>query len=149
MAFDISDQSDLTALKNEIENDPASIGYNVNSTNDLVEKVNSDAANTTGATVNKPLDDLTVADVSEVVNEAEFTALGEYDKEWVKALINQSSGAKVSAYKGKFLEVFASGSATRTSAQALLSTPASRAEELFGYGTKITRADWIAARGNG
>lgn len=151
MTFDRRSATDLTTLKNEVNNDPALIGYSgsVNLTRDLLALLNTPASNTTGATVNRSIDDVTVAELSAVVDSTEYAALSEYDKEWVKSLIAQPQDAALPPYKAKFLSIFGAGSDTRTAALRLLSRAASRAEELFGIDTVLSRHDWIAARENG
>jgi hypothetical protein len=144
MAFDRSNQDDLTALRNEILNDPLTLGYAPESGDirNITELINGG-----GRSVTKPIEMLTVAEISGAIDSAEFASLAEYNKEWVKSVINQPADSPVSRYRVKFLSVFGSGSPTRLAVQALLSTTGSRAEELFGIGTKISKEDWFAARG--
>ncbi len=154
MAFDVNDPADLAALKSEIETDPLAHGYDPNDTAQLLGIINDVAQNlTVPSTVERSLDDVAIPEVSEVIDEAEYAALGEYDKDWTKTFIAQPAGGSegtanitLRPFKGKFLEVFPNGSNTRAAAQALLTVEGSRGESLFGFGTTITRSDWIAAR---
>jgi hypothetical protein len=147
MPFDRTNSADLTALKTEVNTDPQSIGYNASgSTQGILDLLNTASSNTTGATTTKPISDLIVAEVAAEIDPTEYSLLTGYAQEWVKSMINQNSEASLIAYKDKFLDLFGAGSATRTNVQALLSPAASRAEELFGYGTVIDRNDWITAR---
>ncbi len=151
MAFDITDPADLAALQTEVLTDPLAHGYDPDDTAQLLGIINDVAQNlTVPSTVNRSLDDVAIPEVSEVIDETEYAALGEYDKDWTKTFIAQPAGDQASTtlrpFKGKFLEVFPNGSNTRTAAQALLTVEGSRGESLFGFGTVITRDDWIAAR---
>ena len=150
MAFDNTDPADLQSLQTEVNTDPTSIGYTPTPTDDLLDQLNTFEANDagTGSTDStRSLDDVAVSEVAEVIDEAEYAALDEYDKDWVKTLIAQPEETTLRPYKGKFLEVFPNGTTTRTNATALLTVSnSSRAEVLYGWGTVITSADWSAAR---
>ena len=87
-----------------------------------------------------------ISEVSVVINSAEFSALTEFQKIWVEMFINRSDGTSIKDYKAGFLSIFLGDSATRAAAAALQQKDASRAEELFGVNTVITRNDFIQAR---
>lgn len=144
MAFDITNNADLLALRSEVETDPAGVGYAAVSGNQaaLVELVN----NKTTTQVTRPVDDIDVSQVAAVIDTGEYDALSAYDKEWVKMLIARPANTSLKAFKNKFLEIFPNGTQTRTDAVALQQVDGSRAEVLFGYGTVITALDWHAAR---
>lgn len=151
MAFNRNNQADLTALKNEVINDPAALGYAAvaDVTASLLAKLNDNTL-TGGATVNRDIDVITVTDVAGIIDSGEYDALSAYNKEWVKAFIQQGNNATVKDYKDKFLELFpVATSTTGAAANGLRSKAASRAEILFGADTVITRYDWIAARDKG
>ena len=154
MAFDNTNQADLTALKNEVDTDPTLIGYTPDNTESLLNQLNTFEANEAGSgptDSTRELDDVTIPEVSEVIDEAEYVALSEYDKDWVRTFIAQpAEGGTLRPFKGKFLEVFPGGTTTRANAVLLLTVPdSSRAEVLWGSGTVITRDDWLLARENG
>lgn len=148
MSFDAKNPADLAALKSEIDVDPVSIGYGTaNGTTAIVLSMLNDAdKNTTNATTTRPLNEIKISEVSVVINSAEFTALTEFQKLWVEMFINRSDGTNIKDYKVGFLSIFSNGSATRTAAAALQQKQASRAEELFGVNTIISRNDFIQAR---
>jgi len=148
MAFDNSNSADLTALKNEYVNDPESIGYAAanGTTRAILALLNVAANNTTNATVNRPTDELLISEVAAVIDPTEYAALSEYEKEWVKMFINRENGADIKEYQAMFLAIFANGTTSRTDAIALRVKAASRAEQLFGVNTVITRNDLIKAK---
>ena len=148
MSFDAKNLSDLAALKSEIETDPQAIGYSTsNGTTALIlSMLNDSAKNTTSAKTTRPLDEIKISEASTIINSTEFSALNEFQKLWVEMFINRSDGTDIKDYKVGFLAIFLNGSATRTAAAALQQKDASRAEELFGVNTVITRNDFIQAR---
>lgn len=151
MAFDNTNPTDLAALKSEYINDPEAIGYAAaNGTTKVILSLLNDAANNaTGATVNKPSEELDIPEIAAVIDSTEYDALSAFDKEWVKMFINKPAEEMLKPYRAKFLEIFGNGTATRTAVLALRRKSASRAEELFGVNTVITRHDLILARENG
>ena len=148
MSFDAKNLVHLALLKSELDVDPEGIGYGTaNGTTAIVLSMLNDAAkNTTGATTARPLDEIKISEASTIINSAEFSALTEFQKLWVEMFINRSDGTNIKDYKVGFLAIFLNGSATRTAAVALQEKDASRAEELFGVNTVITRNDFIQAR---
>lgn len=147
MTFDRSSATNLATLKNEVNDDPQTMGYHLNgNTNDILLKLNRADQNVTGAAYNREVSELTVFDIASVIDPIEYDALSAYDTEWIKMFINQDMGTSALEFKTKFLSLFDPGSATRTAVNALLSVAVSRSEELFGYGTVISKQDWIAAR---
>ena len=140
--FDRSNSSDLTALKNEILNDPNSLGYNPS----LGTQTVLDLINAKSASITAPIDSLTVSDISTAVDSGEFALTSEYDKEFVKMFINKPEDTTLEPYRDKLVSIFPNGSATFTAIQAKRSITGSRAEQLFGLGTVINRQDFLAAR---
>ena len=147
MPFDQSNAADLTALKTEVETDPSGRGYIAQAGNTFqqVDLLNEDI----GAAVTVPTEDLNIPDIAAVIDATEYGALSDYDKEWVKMFINQPVEIGLKQFQAKFLSLFGNGSATRTAALALKDKTGSRAEELFGAGTRITRGDLLEALKNG
>ena len=139
-----NDPADLQALKDEVNNDPAGRGYAavLENIDELVALINEDI----GASFTIDIEDLNVSEVAEAVDVTEYGSLAEYDKEWIKMLINKDEEVMLMPYRSKFLSVFPGGGDTRTAVVALLNRSGSRAEVLFGINTEISRQDWIAAR---
>lgn len=147
MAFDRTNPSHLLALKNEVNLDPAGMGYIPSGgTIDILNLLNLAENNVGGDTVLRPTEELDVPDIAAIISPAEYAALSEYDKEWVKMFINKPAEEMLRPYQSKFLQLFPNGSVTRTAALALRPKPASRSEVLFGVNTFISRDDWFAAR---
>lgn len=148
MAFNRTDPTDLTTLKNEVNTDPNAQGYAavIDSTGEILKLLNDPALNQGSPTINRPTEELDVPEIAGVIDGNEYAALGEYDKEWVKMFINQASDVTLKPFQSKFLEVFAIDSNTTIAALALRAKPASRAEIVFGVNTIIGREDWLAAR---
>lgn len=141
MAFDGSNAAHLAALKTEIDTDPQAIGYGENNYQ-RVQQINDPAH---GAAITKDLDDIDVIEVAGAIDDTEYGALSAFGQAWVNAMIQQADGASAKPYKAKFLALFPGGSTTRTAALALLNTTGSRAEELWGYGSRVSRRDIIKA----
>ena len=148
MSFDAKNLVHLALLKSELNVDPEGIGYDTaNGTTAIVlSMLNDSDKNTTDATTTRPLDEIKISEASTIINSTEFAALADYQKSWVEMFINRSDGVSIKDYKAGFLAIFSNGSATRTAAAALQQKDASRAEELFGVNTVITRNDFIQAR---
>ena len=145
--FDVEDPVDLAALKSEVNTDPIAMGYVPDAMDDgVIFLINDVDSNKAPEQVTRPLDDIAIAEVAEVIDPTEYDALTAYDKLWVESLINRAEGESIVPYKSKFLTLFPNGSVTRTAALALLPKDATRAEVLFGINTVITNSDWVAAR---
>ena len=112
----------------------------------ILGKLNDPAQNVGSPTINRPTEDLDVPEIAEVIYPAEYSALAEYDKEWVRMFIGRPENAPLKPYQGKFTSVFPGGSVTLTAVLALRVKPASRAEILFGVNTVISRPDYAAMR---
>jgi len=136
----------LIALQNELTNDPLTIGYvDVRSETDrLLRRLNRSKYNLAAAKIRRPFEELDVSDISAVIDSGEYAALGEYDKEWVKAFINVQDNARLKPYKPKLWFLFDKDSVTRAAIQSIRLKQPSRAEDLFGVNTVITRADFAA-----
>ena len=148
MAFDGNDPADLLALKNEVNNDPASMGYAaaVDNTSDLLSLLNETIHNTTpedGATA------LTCEDLLKMLF-AENISAG--DQFRVQLIFEMTDGADsdISRFKSE-VAALDTGLASKINAHV---RPLTRAEVLFSdldaNGVKevvnISRLDWIAAR---
>ena len=142
MSFDRNNNADLQALKSEVLTDPIDRGYVPNGGDvAIMHLLNEDI----GRTVTRSIDDVKVFEVAAVIVPADYDALSDYNKEWVKMFITRPADAKLRDYRVKFQQIF-TGSDTLTAAVALLDVTGSRAEELFGFGTVISSNDIAAAR---
>ena len=147
MGFDRTNSADLAALKTEVEANPAGMAYvTPGPTAPLVAILNDPESNVTNATVQRPTEELDIPEIAGVIDSTEYAALDSYGQRWVQMFIGRAADVVLRPYQSKFLELFGDGSATRTAAIALRTKDASRAEELFGVNTVISREDWIAAR---
>jgi len=111
----------------------------------------NDPAENGGNTIDRPVEELTVIDVAETIDEAEYDLLNAFNRVWVRTFINHPSDESVEKHKKKFLAIFPTTGTgpignTRTAALALLPKPASWAENQYGVNTVIDLRDWTAAR---
>lgn len=153
MAFDADNATHRSEMRDELANDPQSIGYAAVSgvTRDLLALLNDPANHPGSPTTNRPTEELDIPEVAGVIDADEYAALPVYDQEWVKMFISRPETVTLRPYQAKFLSIFpASGTPpvgnTRPAVLALLSKAASRAEELWGVNTVITRNDLNRAR---
>lgn len=147
MAFDRSNPANLLALKNEVNDDPNLMGYNINGpTQSILNLLNIESNNTEPSDFTRDVADLKVSDIANIIDPVEFAGLNEYQKEWVISLINKPSDESAIEFKSYFLSLFTNGSDTRNAAIALLDVAQSRSDQLFGYRTILTAKDWQAAR---
>lgn len=147
-AFDRT-PANLAALKAEVENDPESRGYIAAlavKTEDMIDLLNEKVS-----TTNKPVEDLDVIEIAAVIDPAEYGALNEYNKEFVKMFINRPDNETLRPFVSKMVSMFPGGgspSATFAAIQALRSVSVSRVELITKVGVVVTRDDWIAAKGS-
>jgi len=148
MSFDRTNQAHLTALRSEVFTDPIGMGYVANGpTAALLDLLNNPSKNVGGQTINRPVDELQIPELSAVIDPTEYSALSAYDKEWVKMFITRPSDEQLKMYQAKILQLFNAQSTTRAAFLALRVKAASRAEILFGVNTVISGPDWFMARG--
>ena len=141
MAFDNTDQADLTALNNEVFIDPITMGYvnaPIEKTKELLKYLNEPEKNVGGETAGS------ATFTHEVLMEtwAPKGALNE-SVPWIEALTREDDPEP---YKDRYLADCGPDSLAAYNA---LVQPLSRAEVLFGQGTVITEQDWFLARDNG
>lgn len=149
MAFDRTDQADLTALKTEVETDPIGMGYAavVTVTAQLLKLLNDPANNVGGDTASRPFDVSAMLDALDPADfDAQQTVAGA--PSYVHVLVERGNFNDITPYKTKFRSLFAGNSATVIALDAQ-NVALSRAEVLFGQGTVISREDWFAARDSG
>jgi hypothetical protein len=151
MSFDRNDPADLAALKAEATNDPEGIGYTVltdGNTTKFIEEIN-----TKSFTVGKPK--ISSADVRSATTYDAYNNLAIDEQEWLVWMTGSNGfneeNVKVTADLRAKLTTdstfWAVGDrdAMQAAMLALMDVPGSRAEVLWGYGTSISREDWLAA----
>lgn len=155
MAFDRTNPTDLIALRDEVANDPISMGYaavsgQTKKTLDLLNlsenNVGTDPADFIGEIFTSEVA-LDVIDPDEATVGAKFS---EGQARWLDYLFSaaDSLGANFKLFETKFRALFADYAPTSTTLDSLdaRTRKLSRIERLFGVGTVITRDDWFAAR---
>ena len=154
MAFDRTDSADLAALQSEVNTDPLAIGYDPNGpTQDLLDLLNAK-----NYTVSKPK--ISQALVRSTCTYDAYNNLAIDEQEWIQWMTGSNGSDDETLPVTADLRQQLAGDPTATGSiwavadrtamnaamLALIDVPGSRAEVLFGYGTNITRADWLAAR---
>jgi len=149
MSFDRNNQADLTALKAEVTNDPLAIGYSYftdGNTDKLVGEINAK-----NYTTSKPK--ISSSDVRAAVTFAAYNNLAIDEQEWIKWVAPGSSDEDIVVTQDLRTQLLTSSTfwaagdrvAMQAAMKALIDVPGSRAEVLFGYGTYISREDWLKA----
>lgn len=146
MAFDVNDPADLLALKNEINNDPLSLGYNPDANvNTLLGLLNDASKNTGGETANQKLTPRILLQ-QVVLSDYDANQVTDGERRYIEAFFNrQNLDEEIEEFRAKIRDAFKINSTTVANIDALV-RPLSRAEVLFGAETVISKADWIAAR---
>lgn len=156
--FDRTDSADLQALNDEVNNDPASRGYAavIADTAALLSLINGAVS---GVPIGHP--SVTAAEIVSATTYDAYNDLAIDEQEFIRWVTTSSEIVVVTEdlrlqLTGTTVPGSQSGpsswwsAATRTAMvvamAAILDKEASRAETLFGYGTHISRDDWIAAR---
>ena len=147
MAFDINNPLDLSKLKDEVEIDPAGVGYEfADSTDDLLQLLNSSTANPGFETGVPPL---VAAALWEMIATENLASGSQFVTSLLYAMTADS--ASDLSYARLEMSGLDPGLAAKIAAQTF---DFSRADVLFSdtdvFGTNemitITRDDWIAAR---
>jgi len=152
MAFDRSKPAHLLALKNEVANDPESVGYAAvaGQTQPALDLLNIETNNPQVAdTTPVPFDVFPMIDAIDEIVQSEYNALSTVKKVKVDAIIYAATNDPLATFgsvKQLFKNAFGSTSATWLAVKNDRLRHASRAEKLFGYDTIISRDDWFAAR---
>lgn len=153
MAFDRTDPADLLALKTEINTDPDGLGYAAVIENivPLLALINAKSAS---YTVRKPY--ISSAEVKSVCTYSAYNTLVIDEQEWLQWMTSNSSVTPDIKTTTDLVARLTDGNNSIWSAAerdamnaamlALIDVDGSRAEFLFGFGTVISEADWIAAR---
>lgn len=138
--FDKTNAADLLALKNEVNNDPISMGFAAvdGQTQKTLGLLNDPDNNIGGETVNV---ELTAEVLLDVIDPVDFASnqVDQGERDWIKMLFDYAArGGQIEKYRAKLKAVFQANSQTITNIDALL-RPLSRAEVLFGPNTSISR----------
>ena len=152
MAFDRTDPADLAALKTEIETDPQGYGYDPASTDAGVLQPINEIRDT--ITLNK--DFVSPAEIKTATTYAAYDGLAIDEQEWLRWMTVGNGEptlkttpdlvARLSGNGGSSIWAVADRTEMEAAMTAILTRAGSRAEELFGLNTSITRDDWFAAR---
>ena len=150
MAFDRSNQADLTALKTEVETDPIGMGYAAvaGGTTQTLKLLNDAANNVGGETAQGVLTPETLLDSIDF-SELGGNPVGEGGRRGVHYIFEIADRSEnIDRWRAKLIDAFPTNGPTVAAINAL-SRALSRAGVLFGDPTTITRDDWFAARDNG
>ena len=158
-AFDRNDPADLATLKSEVNTDPLALGYNASSgdTGLVLETINLVRAQ---FIVSKPAID--PADVRAACTYDAYNNLSIDEQEWLQWMTGSGGGGGAESLvvtvdlRLQLTDAEGNGTASvwavadreamNAAMLSLIDINGSRAEDLFGQGTVISRADWIAAR---
>jgi len=149
MSFDRNNQADLTALKAEVTNDPLAIGYSYftdGNTDKLVGEINAK-----NYTTSKPK--ISSSDVRAAVTFDAFNNLSIDEQKWIQWVVPGEAEDDIVVTPDLRTVLTTSSTfwatgdraAMQAAMLALIDVPGSRAEVLFGYGTYISREDWLKA----
>jgi len=159
MSFDRTNPDDLLALKNEVTLDPLTLGY----VPDITQEGVLDVINLTRQTITVSKPAISAAVVRSAVTLEAYDNLLADRQEWLRWItgsngVNEESLIVTQDLRDRLTGVLG-GSVTGDSIWAaadedimepimlaLIDIDGSRAEQLFGFGTIISRDDWLAAR---
>lgn len=126
--------ADLLALKDELTNDPQSLGLVAPPAVDDVG--NADKLNEVRDTLQIDREAIPASEIAKAIDRDEYAALSERDSDWLAMVttggsIDPSAGSEV---REGLLQLFAAGTESRANLQALLTEPANRIEHMFKAG---------------
>ena len=158
--FDHNDPADLAALKSEVNTDPLALGYSASSgdTGLVLETINLVRVQ---FVVSKPA--INPGDVRAACTYDAYNNLSIDEQEWLQWVTGSGGGSgnadslivtvdlrlQLTDAEGNgngSIWAVSSRAAMNAAMLDLIDINGSRAEDLFGQGTVISRADWIAAR---
>lgn len=161
MAFDRTDPADLAALKTEVTTDPLGLGYVPENTQAGV----LDIINLTRGTITVGKPKVSSPLVRSTTTFAAYNALTADEQEWLRWMTgsNGFEAENLEVTDDLRLQLLGTTTIGATDAaasfwgalerdamvaamSAIIDVNGSRAEELWGFGTVITSADWRAAR---
>lgn len=114
---------DLVALKNEIQNDPQSIGYSGKSHEDIAKLLNRPVRNVDRDTISG-------GQIAACLVKADWTALSAADKNYLQVFIAAQDMPLTIQLKNELGGLFGVGTGTRTNLLVMLKQSGSRAKEL-------------------
>lgn len=153
MAFDNTDPADLLALNTEMFTDPLALGYEPENTTVSLNIIN---AVSPSFTVSKPK--ISAAEIRSTCTYDAYNNLSIDEQEWIRWMTGSNGTNEENVIVTVDLRTQLTGPglasiwapANRDEMNAamldLIDVDGSRAEDLFGYATNITSADWIAAK---
>lgn len=126
--------ADLLALKDELTNDPESLGLVAPPAIDDVG--NADKLNEIRDTLLIDREAIPLNEIMLNIDRDEYVALPAADRDWLKAIggdgiVNPQTGGEV---REGILQLFGQGTETRTNLLAILEEPANRIEHMFKAG---------------
>jgi hypothetical protein len=132
---------DQTELRDELTLDPASIGYA-----GMSNSQKEDAINLERDTIDVDRTSVSTVELQSAVVGTEYVALTISEQNAWNAILIVGSGAEGSgipldnaAIRAQVAAIWDGGTTTRGNLQALQTTKGSRAEQLWGEGTRVTR----------
>ena len=153
MSFDRNNPNDLLALKTEVNTDPNAYGYVPEDTNLVLDIL---ALKRAEITVSRPT--LQAVEIMSAAYFEAYNGLAIDEQEWLRWITSVEIIEVTQDVRDRFTGILG-GSLTGDSIWsaatddvmepimlALIDIDGSRAEELFDYGTVISRDDWFAAR---
>ena len=140
MAFDLNDPAQLLALKNEIINDPTGRNYSPHigvSTGAIAVLLNEIQGTITVTRSNLP-----AAEFIGALDPVELDALTDNKQAWVRSLYSSGQiDTKSATVRSILTRLFPVGSTSRANLITAVKRSGSRAEQLFGVGTKLNHRD--------
>jgi hypothetical protein len=144
--FDRNDPADLLALKTEVATDPIGMDYAsvINVTAHLLSRLNDPAQNVGGENTSV---DLTVDALFDAVDPADLDSpqVSQGERDLLLSLMARDLSLSLEHRRTQIRNWFRANSTTVANLDAMVRL-LSRAEVLFGAGTTISKADWLAAR---
>lgn len=147
--FDVTNAADLLALKTEINTDPNGYGYVPEATQTVLDLINlaRPAFTQENASVSSE-------DIKSLTTFDAYDGLGIDKQEWIRWRTSGDDAVKVTPDLRTQLAGDGTTSMWAVADRAamiavmlgIIDREGSRAEDLFGKGTTISRSDWIAAR---
>jgi hypothetical protein len=133
-------QPTIDQLRNELINDPVSMGYSGNNVEQMTEMINEPDEPKHGTV---DVESVTKEDMQKAVVATEWSALADAPKErlWQSILALDSVPVSDTNIRNQIQEIWGVGTTTRSNLVALQTRPASRAEALWGAGITISKTE--------
>jgi len=144
--FDQTNPAHLLTLKTEVNDDPIGMGYSevVNVTSRLLAMLNEPEQNVGGENTSI---ELTVDALFDAVDPADLDGpqVSQGERDLLLSLMARDLSLSLEHRRAQIRDWFRTNSTTVDNLDAMVRL-LSRAEVLFGAGTVISKADWLAAR---